>query len=143
MVAGTAPGTTVKIGILRDGKPQTLTITVGKQEAETAAATPSPSAESSDVLSKLGLTVQTLTPGLAKQLGVEADKGAVITDVDEGSLAGLAGLQKGDVIVQADHQPVESDDQLQQVLAKAKDKDSVLLLVKRQKGSFFVAMQMK
>ena len=143
LVAATTPGTTVKLEILRDGKAQTLTATVGKQAAETAAAAEPSAPESTDVLGKLGLSVQTLTPGLAKQLGVEAEKGVVITDLDEGSLAALAGLHTGDVIVEADRQPVTNDEQLQQALAKAKDKDSVLLLVKRQSESFFVAMQMK
>ena len=102
-----------------------------------------PGTEGAGVLSKLGLGVQTLTPDLAKQLGVEAAKGVVITDVAEGSLASLAGLQKGDVIVEADRQPVANADALEQVLAKAKDKSNVLLLINRQGGSLFVVLQMK
>jgi len=141
LVAGTAPGTKVKIEIMRDGKPQTLTATIGQQSGETLAA--APSEEGATMLSKLGLSVQTLTPDLAKQLGVEAEKGVVITDVSEGSLASLAGLQKGDVIVEADHQAVASAGELEQVLAKAKDKDNVLLLVNRQGASVFVVLQMK
>jgi len=142
LVAATAPGTKVKIGIIRNGKEETLTATIGQQEAETTTAA-GPSPEGADVLTKLGLSVQTLTPDLAKQLGVEAEKGVVITDVSEGSLASLAGLQKGDVIVEADRQPVSSADELEQVLVKDKDKDNVLLLVKRQGASVFVVLQMK
>jgi serine protease Do len=102
-----------------------------------------PSEEGASMLSKLGLSAQTLTPDLAKQLGIEAEKGVVITDVNEGSLASLAGLHKGDVIVEADRQSVSNVDELEQVLAKAKDKDNVLLLVKKQGGSLFVVLQMK
>jgi len=142
MVSATTPGTEVKIEVIRDGKERTLTATIGKQEGGTEA-TAAPSGEGADILSKLGLSVQTLTPDLAKQLGVEAEKGVVITDVSEGSPASLAGLQKGDVIVEADRQSVASADDLQQALAKAKDKDNVLMLVKRQGESLFVVMQMK
>lgn len=141
LVAATSPGTAAKIEVMRNGKEETLTATIGKQEGGTMAA--APSVEGADMLSKLGLNVQTLTPDLAKQLGVEAEKGVAITDVNEGSIASLAGLQKGDVIVEADHQSVASVDDLQQVLAKAKDNDNVLLLVKRQGESLFVVMQMK
>ncbi len=141
LVASTLPGTKVKIEIMREGKAETLTATIGHQTAETLAAASSEAGASA--LSKLGLTVQTLTPDMAKQLGVEVEKGVAITDVGESSLASLAGLQKGDVIVEANRQPVASVDDLEQALAKAKDQSQVLLRVTRQGGSLFVVLQMK
>ncbi len=141
LVANTLPGTKVKIEIIRDGKEKTLTATIGTQTPETVAS--APSEEGASELTKLGLTVQTFTPDLAKQLGVEVEKGVVITAVDEGGLASLAGLQKGDVVVNADHQPVATVDDLEQALAKAKDKSQVLLRVARQGGSLFVVLQLK
>ena len=141
MVAASAPGTEVKLGILRNGKKETLTVRVGKLTGlMTAAATPS---EEGGILSKLGMSVQTLTPDLAKQFGLQGAEGAVITDVQEAGPASLAGLQPGDVIVQADRQKVASADDLEQVLSKAKDKDSVLLLVKRKGSNLFVVVKMK
>ena len=71
------------------------------------------------------------------------EKGVAITDVGEGSLASLAGLQKGDVIVEADRQPVAKVDDLEQALAKAKNQSQVLLRVARQGGSLFVVLQLK
>ena len=141
LVASTLPGTKVKIEIMRDGKEETLTATIGHQTAETLTAA-SPEAGASE-LSKLGLTVQTLTPDLAKQLGVKVEKGVAITDVGEGRLASLAGLQNGDVIVEANRQPVASVDDLEQALAKVKNEDRVLLRVTRPAGSLFVVLQMK
>jgi serine protease Do len=138
-VAATAPGTQVKIELLRNGKTETLTVTVGKLETETAAATPSKEGESA--LAKLGLTVQTLTPDLASRFNVENQKGVVITDVQSGSLASLANLQQGDVILEANHQKVSSVAELEQILANAKDKDSVLLLVNHQGTTVFVVLQ--
>jgi len=140
LVAATIPGTKIKLEIMRDGKEETLTATIGTQTAARAAA---PSAEGTSLLSKLGLTVQTLTPNLAKQLGVETQKGVAISEVAEGSLASLAGLQKGDVIISADRKPVATAEDLEQVLAKAKDKGQLLLRVTRQGGSLFVVIQMK
>ena len=140
LVAATIPGTTVKIEIIRKGKKETLTATIGKQEGAALGILPE---AGEGVLPKLGLNVQTLTPELAKQFGVDSGKGVVITEVDEGSPVSLAGLRKGDVIVEADRKPVASVNELEHVLAEAKDKDSVLLLAKRQDGSVFVVLHMK
>jgi serine protease Do len=142
MVAATAPDTEVKLGIIRAGKEeQTLTVRVGKltQQAVTAE---TPGEEGATVLGKLGLSVQTLTPDLARQFGLQATEGAIITDVQEGSPASLADLQPGDLIVEADRQKVANADQLQEALNKAKDKE-VLLLVKRKAQSLFVVLQVK
>ena len=142
MVAATAPGTEVKLGIIRSGKEETLTVRVGKLTQQmTAAATPEE--QGGGVLGKLGLSVQTLTPDLAKQFGAQGAEGAVITDVQEGSPASLAGLQPGDLVVEADRQKVASADDLEQALSKAKDKDTVLLLIKRKGASLFVVLHVK
>ncbi len=139
-VAATAPGTEVKIELLRHGKTESVTATIGKLEEETTAAAPSKEGQSQ--LARLGLTVQTLTPELAKQFNIEADKGVVITDVEAGSVASLANLGPGDVILEADRQPVSSVADLEHVLAKAKDKDNILLLVNHQGTTLFVVLQM-
>ena len=96
MVAATQPGTSLKIGIIRDKRLQTLTAVIGRRGEHTAAsaATPSPS-NGATILSNLGLEVQTLTLALAQQLGIEAKGGVVIDSVSDGSLAALAGLQEG------------------------------------------------
>ncbi|MGO8704694.1 MAG: Do family serine endopeptidase [Candidatus Brocadiia bacterium] len=141
MVAATAPDTEVKVGIIRGGKQETLTLRVGTLTPQMMAeAAPS---EEGGVLSKLGMSVQTLTPDLAKQFGIRAAQGAVITDVEEGGAASLAGLQAGDLIVEADRRKVASAGDLQEALDSAKDKDTVLLLVKRKSSSLFVALKTK
>ena len=94
-------------------------------------------------MDKLGMSVQTLTPDLAKQFGIRGAEGAIITDVEEGGAASLAGLQPGDIIVEADRQKVTSADDLQEALSKAKDKDTVLLLIKRKSSSLFVVLKTK
>ncbi len=139
-VAATVPGTKVQIELLRHGKPETVTATIGKLEETTTAAAPSKEGQSQ--LARLGLSVQTLTPDLAKQFNIEADKGVVITGVEAGSVASLANLQPGDVILEADRQPVASVADLEQILAKAKDKDNILLLVNHQGTTLFVVLQM-
>jgi S1-C subfamily serine protease len=55
----------------------------------------------------------------------------------------MAGLQAGDMIAEADRQPVTNVRELEDVLTKAKNQDTVLLLVKRKGGSLFVVLQTK
>ena len=143
MVAATAPDSEVKLGIVRGGKEETLTVRVGKLTPQ-ATATETPGEEgATTVLGKLGLSVQTITPELARRAGVQATEGAMITDVQEGSPASLAGLQPGDLIVEVDRHSVATADELQEVLGKAKDKESVLLLIKRKAASLFVLLPLK
>ncbi len=141
-VAATAPGTRVRIEVIRDGKHETLTATVGTLPAETAEAGASPGG-GGDQLAALGLRARTLTPQLARQFGLENEKGVVITDVEGGSVASMAGLQAGDLITEVDRQRVTNIDELKDALTKAKDKGRVLLLVKRKGGSLFVVLQTK
>jgi serine protease Do len=141
-VAATMPGTRVKIDVIRDGKRETLTATVGTLTAETAEAGAAPSG-SEEQLAALGLKAKTLTPQLARQYGLENEKGVLITGVEGGSVASMAGLQAGDLIAEADRQPVTNVRELAGVLAKAKNKDRVLFLIKRQGGSLFVVLQTK
>jgi len=141
MVAATAPDTEVKLDIVRGGKEETLTLRVGILTPQMLSAATPP--EEGGVMDKLGMSVQTLTPDLAKQFGIRGAEGAIITDVEEGGAASLAGLQPGDIIVEADRQKVTSADDLQEALSKAKDKDTVLLLIKRKSSSLFVVLKTK
>ncbi len=139
-VAAAAPGSMARIVVVRNGVEETYSVTIGTLTSETvASAKTTPSAEQQ--LADLGLTVQTLTPDLARQFGVEESKGVLITGVDNGSLAAMSNLQPGDVIVEADRKPVANVAELQ--LALGKGRDQILLLIKRKSGSVFVVFRLK
>ncbi len=140
LVAATAPGSSVSIGVMRDGKEQTLSATIGKMSAETTASA-TPSGKASDQLAKLGLSVQTLTPELAQQFDLKGEHGVVISGVDPGSPASMANLQEGDLIVEANRVPIDNIGELQNALGKSPDQ--ALLLVKRNGASVFVVIRMK
>lgn len=57
---------------------------------------------------RLGVFIQTVTPDLAKALGLDVNEGAIVTQVESGSVGERAGLQAGDVIVQFRDEPVTS-----------------------------------
>jgi serine protease Do len=134
-VAATAPGTKAELTVIRNGYEKTLTVTVGKLTPEKLASADTGGSS----LEKFGLTVQPLTPELAEQFGYKDDKGVLISEVASGSPAERANLQRGDLIVETNRQPVTSVDELRDALAKSED--SVLLLIKRKEASLFVVLR--
>jgi serine protease Do len=137
-VAQTAPGSKVDVEILRDGKKQTMNVTVGKLPSEGAAG---PGGPGPSPLAGYGFTVQPLTPALAKKLNYENEHGVVIAQVADGSAAAMSGLQPNDLIVEADRQKVNGVSDLDNILNKAKDQEGLLLLVKRKGASLFVILR--
>jgi serine protease Do len=132
-VARLAPGKTVQVKVLREGKELTLPITVGEfKENEVVA-----SAETGE----LGLTVEKVTPEVAEKLRLERAEGLVVTGVKPGSAADDAGLQRGDVIAEINRHPVRTMADFRRETAKAGKGQSVLFLVRRGQGSLFLALK--
>jgi len=66
--------------------------------------------ESTPKQSKLGATVRALTPEMADRLNVPSGKGVVVQEVKPGSFADDIGLSRGDVVIEINKQPVNSED---------------------------------
>jgi serine protease Do len=66
----------------------------------------------------LGVSIQEITPALAKEFGLKEAKGALVSDVLSGSPAEKAGFKRGDVIVEFMGQPIESSTQLRNLVAR-------------------------
>jgi serine protease Do len=77
----------------------------------------------------LGLRLRDLTPELAQQLYISPQEGVLIEEVQHGSIAAQAGLQRGDVIVEVNRSPVSDVSQFQRLLEEAPR--LLLVLVKR------------
>ncbi|MEN9577844.1 MAG: hypothetical protein RJA70_853 [Pseudomonadota bacterium] len=91
---------------------------------------------------ELGLSLQALTPELASLLGVEADAGkVVIAAVRPGSSAAQAGLRPGDLLLELDGGKIENLADAKKQVARAKDKKSILFLVRRGDGSRFIVVK--
>ena len=90
---------------------------------------------------KLGIQVEDLTPQIAEQLGIKAEHGVVITDVQSGSPAEMAGLNTGMVITEANRQPVISVDAFRKALGGKPLEKGLLLLVRTTEGSRFVVIR--
>jgi serine protease Do len=136
LAAATAPDTQVKIDILRNGKTETVTLTVGTMPAEEQEIA-SPQQEETN----WGMAVQELTPQLAEGLGFEpGTTGVVISDIESGSPASDAGLRPGDLIKEIDRKEIKNLDDYRQVLNQVKKGDTLLLLIKRGRGALYVVL---
>ena len=92
---------------------------------------------------KLGLMLAELTPDAREQFELSADaKGVVVTDVQPGSPAAEKGLQRGDVIVEANRKQVSDPKAVADAVREAADRgdDTVLLLIQRDGQNRFVAV---
>jgi serine protease Do len=116
VVAGTTPGTTVPVKVLRDGKDRTMNVKVEELDLESETGSPQSSNDSPDAQTGggFGITLNNVTPDIARQLP-SGTKGALVTDVDPESAAARA-LQPGDVILQVNRQPVASASDASQAL---------------------------
>jgi serine protease Do len=79
-----------------------------------------------------GLKVQNLDEALRSQLKLEVEGGVIVTEVEPGSPAEVAGLRHGDVITEADSKPVQNAEQFRDLLSKLDASKGVLLFVDRQ-----------
>ena len=140
-VAETAPKTNVPVGIIRNGNAQTLNVTLGELQTKAdAAADENGSAETEPAQGKLGLSLQPLTPQIAKQLNLDdSASGLVVADVQAGGPADEAGIQKGDVILQINRQDVKTMEAIKSAVANLKS-GAALILISRGGQNLFVSV---
>ncbi len=128
-VSETAPGNTIELGILRNGKPDTVKLTVGEFHANKAEVADN-NGNGQSQGGKLGLAVDNLTPDMRQQFKLpEQVKGAAIDTVRPGSAADDAGLAPGDVIQEVDRKPVDSAESCVSAIHALPAVKDVLLLV--------------
>lgn len=130
-----APGTTVRLKVLRDGSPRDINVTLGELPNEKTTA----SNDKSDNNSPYGLSVENLTPQITRELNLSANiTGVVVTDVQDGSRADEAGLRQGDVIQQVSRQAVTNVAEFERAMKQASGKPVVLLVNRNGHTSFVV-----
>lgn len=137
-VAQLKPGTKVELVVLRDGQKKTITAELGKKAKEGVAG----SAEQPGTLEGLGITVQNLTDDLAERLGYEGLSGVVVTEVEQGSLAELAGITTGTLIMEVDREPVKNVKQFNEAVEKATKEGQILLLVNTGRYSRYIILKL-
>jgi serine protease Do len=137
MIGGMAPGNTIKLGIIRKGAESTVSLTLGELPNTLEARAENRSDRSRgrfdrDDQTRLGLS---LAPA-------GNEPGVVVADVDPASPAADFGFKAGDVILEVGGRTVGTPDEVRKALgdAQAEGKRSVLMRVKSEQGTRFVAV---
>lgn len=144
-VAGTLPGTDIRVTVLRDGSPQEFTVTLDEFEINGDrggnSGEPEGNPEKQSDTGKLGLTLQPLTPQVAKQFGFdEGVEGMVVTVVDPSGVAADAGIARGDVILEINRKAVSSTESVESALQSAEGRP-VLLLISRRGQTLYLTLK--
>ena len=135
LVALSLPDNKVPLMVIREGKRIKLNVTIGQltQNKEQAIAHEQPSEE-------LGLTVQNITPYLAEKFNVESVQGVLITAVKTGSIADMANIKVGSVILQVNRINVENVNEFTRALKKNSKNKSVLLLIQTDNRQHYIVL---
>ncbi len=132
VVADIRVGERVEIKALRDGQEKTFSVVIAERKERAVAA--------AGTAGKFGMTVQEITPEIAKYLGIGRQAGVIVVEVKEGSPADEAGIHPQDIIIQVNKAKIASLKDYEREIAKS-GKEGVLLLIKRGKVSTFVPIR--
>ena len=155
MVVHTAPGTTVPMRVVRNGKPQSLNIrieelNVDDEIAQTSEPKPeaAPEAVPEPKETGFGMTVEALTPQITRRLSVPSGQGgAIVSDLDPRGAAAVGGMAPTDVILSINGTAVTSPDQVIKTLEVIPSGRIARVLVWRtlqgQRGEQMVTMRKK
>jgi serine protease Do len=138
-VASKAPGTSIKLKVLRQGESKEISVTLGTF----------PEGEEQDESQqarrqRLGMTLRDLSPDLAERLELSrGSHGVVVGSVEAGEAAEEAGLQRGDVIVAVNGRPIDGIDSFEAAVDGAKEAGLARLRVYRGGQYLFLILRLQ
>ena len=146
-IASRKPGSKAMLGFLRNGKTQETSVTIADRAKLFAARLGDEQEnddESAPKQSKFGVTVRKVTPEMADRLDMPQGKGVIVQDVKPRSFAEDVNLGRGDIILEVNKQPVNSEEDFAKVESSLKSGQDVVFLVRsrgssRQDGTIFLA----
>ena len=136
LVADTPIGKVVTIEVLRGGKKKEVSVTIQALDEQPAEDVVEQGQEN-----KLGLTVQDITPDLAKSLDIDASVGVLVSGVAPGSAAEDSGLERGDVVLEVASKAVNSKKEFNDLTKDMEKGKPLLLLVKRGENTIFLTLK--
>ncbi len=140
LVGQTRVGNSAEVVVIREGKEQTLTVTIGELPGEDALAQvvqPKPDSVSEK---RLGIKVIEVPEALREAL--ELAEGGVLVDGIESGAASRAGVRQGDVIVMLNQQAIGSSNQFTELVEALPEGKSVAVRIQRQNGPLWLALKL-
>jgi serine protease Do len=138
LVAATGANKKVEVAILRNGKPQTLSIVLGELKTDSTSAKPGAAEPHEQTLE--GLSLEGLDPKLRQRLNLPGSikQGVVVTGVAPGSNAAEHGIQPGDVIVEVNRKPVNTVPEFLTAFKQSTGKGALLLVYRDGRTRYLV-----
>lgn len=130
------PGTQATLSVWRKDQLIQVPIIVGEYSENTVASSTHISTKNS-----LGIEVSNITPEIAQQIGNSQDQGIIVTKVSPSSIAALAGLKKGALILAVNRQKVSNVEEFNNAIAKTPKDQPVLLQIKQGDIYLFLSLQ--
>jgi serine protease Do len=136
-ISALKPGTNAKLGYVRNGKDMTADVTIADRSKLFAARLGDQDEggeQAKPQESKFGVTVRGVTPEMAERYKLPGSKGVIVQDVKPGGFGDNSGLTRGDVVLEINKQPVNSEADFQKLESQMKSGQDVVFLV-RPRGS--------
>jgi serine protease Do len=137
IVASTPVGKTAAVEVIRKGQEKSLQVKIGQLEEE------KPSQIVSEAKPNLGMTVEQITPELARNFGLSEERGLVVVQVEENTPAAEAGIAPGDIIMEVEQVPLKDIEQYNRTIGAYKEGDTVLFLVNRQGATLYLTLKVR
>ncbi|MDY6971510.1 MAG: DegQ family serine endoprotease [Thermodesulfobacteriota bacterium] len=137
IVASTPIDKSVAVEVIRKGRKKAFQIEVGelKEEKEHE--------EVAEKKPKLGMTLEEITPQMARNYGLSQSSGLVVVHVEGNTAAEEAGIMRGDIILEMDQAPVKKLDEFQRRIQGYENDDTILLLVKRRGATLYLTLKIR
>jgi len=145
LVAETPVGTTVEVQLLSKGKNKTVKMQLKECEPVNLASNikdKNGNAIVPDGTNIQGMVVSKLTPGIREKFKVKTNSGVIVTDVKPRTISHRHGVKKGDIILSVNQIPVNSPEEISDIIKEAKKqkRTSVVLLIVRSDFNIFLQL---
>jgi serine protease Do len=138
-IAGLPVGSKIAIDLVRDGKEKSVDVKLAKRDDDQTLA-----GRDAPFDSELGLELVALTPETAPKYGFsENETGLLVLGAEPGKIASAAGMRRGDLIKEVNHQPVKDIQAFRKLIAEIKSGQAFQLLIRRGNLGYFVVNMKK
>jgi S1-C subfamily serine protease len=138
-------GQNVELGVWRKGQTMKIAVTTGELPNDLGRPPPLPPAPPTEPrqedINRFGLQVQELTKEVATRLKLKVERGVIVTDVADNSIAASQDIQREDVITEVDGKPVTNVASFRDALVKADPSKGILLYLDRKGSRTFAVLK--
>ncbi len=143
-IATIEPGKDVKLGIVRDGKKETVELKLAAFPEDQKQASATGQKDHATANAGIGATLTDANANRLKSFGLPGDaKGALVTSVKAGSPGQLAGLEVGDLITRINGKDIANAEDASAAFKEAKLSEGVNVMIRNKDGTKSVFVQVE